>query len=135
VPAAVYLELYFLAIAGAIAFVAVQHMRAYWRWAQAPESELDVAQHRSFVTVQMWCTVTFLGAFLAALALAILQNWRDPGLISLLPVPLYWVPWLLLRPARRIEEDLRNIAAPDPAVQQQLDRITYVWKHRLFPIF
>ena len=134
-PAALYLELYFLAITCIASYVGVCHLRSYWEWAKAPESELDLKLHRRFVPIQMWCSIIFLLSFLPALAIGIYHIYLAPGLLSLLPLPFYFLPKLILRPAKPIELDLCTLATPDPAAQKELDHIAHVWKHRLLPRF
>jgi len=134
-PVAVYLELYFLAIACAVAYLSVLHLRSYWKWAQVPESLFDMRLHRQFVRIQMWCSITFLCAFVPALAIGLYHTYLAPGLLSLLPLPFYFLPRLILAPAKPIEKELRSLTTDDPKAQEELDYIAYVWGHRLLPRF
>jgi len=132
---ALYLELYFLAIACLAEFVAVLHLRAYWTWAQLPESVFDLVRHRRFVKVQMWCKITFYCSFGPALLIGIFHVLAAPGPLSLLPIPFYFLPKLILGQAKPLEQELCHVEVPDPAEQLQVDYIAYVWQHRLLPRF
>ena len=91
--------------------------------------------HRQFVRIQMWCSITFLCAFVPALVIGLYHTYLAPGLLSVLPLPFYFLPRLILAPAKPIEKELRSLTTDDPKAQEELDYIAYIWSHRLLPRF